>query len=252
MKNSTKIVLAAATLFAMTGTEKINAQTFMLWKGDFRMGLSAGVSHNFKAFDLTVPTGYTLDGDATTAVVTPSIGLYSGMEKKLNRNLSFGFDATAVYSRPTTYATLKNTSGNTYDYTFSVNNIMVNEQVYFAFALDRKTQAQFNIGAGFFERIMIGGTATSESGASAPACAFGDGSSFGFNFGADVSTGITYYLSDVFFVKGSVYALIPIISSSKLLDDWNDGWGGSSSNTLTASANSGFELGLSACIGFKW
>lgn len=252
MKNSgIKFFTTALFLLAMVTMQTAKAQFFMFWDGDARLGITAGLGHNFTPFPLQVPTGYTLDGKATTPLITPSIGLYSGMEKEISRDLSFGFDGKLFHNKLITKATLKDAAGTAYDYKFSSHNIGITENIYLAYEIMDETQV--NIGIGLFERFMIGGKAESQStAATAPDCGFGEMSPFAFDFGLDISAGLTYYLGDAFFVKGSIDALIPFYSSSKFFDDFDDVWGYSTNSSLIASLDNGFDLGLNVAIGFKW
>jgi len=247
MKKTIIISLMAIAIFS-----EAKAQYYLtIWRGDTRMGIIVGASHGFKPFDLSIPSGYNLDGEATTAFITPSIGLYSGREKEINRSTSFGFDGSIVYGKPITYATLKDAANNTYDYTFGLNCVTVKENVYFAFSTSRSLQV--NVGAGIFEGFMFGGTATSESSSPmAPECTFGDSKGFGFSIGLTTAAGVTYYFSDSFFLKGSIDALIPLLSSGNMGmdDEWDFGYG--SNPSLKATPTTGFCLGASVCIGFKW
>lgn len=251
MKHSgIKFFIAALFLFATASVQKAEAQFYTLWDGDLRLGLSAGLGHNFSPCQLQVPTGYTLD-EATTPAITPSFGLYSGREQEINRNFSFGFDGRLFYNKLLTNATLKDAAGTAYGYKFSAHNIGITENIYLAYEIMDETQA--NLGIGIFERFMIGSKAESLSvAATAPECGFGDMSTFAFDFGLDISAGLTYYLGDSFFVKGSVDALIPLYSSTKFFDDTDDGWGYSSNSSLIASLDGGFNLGFNVVIGFKW
>ena len=251
MKHTRHILTAALLLSgAVTAAQ---AQTFILWTGDFRLGLTAGLGHHFEPFAVKVPAGYILDGDATTALLTPSIGLYSGMEKDLSRNLSFGFDAHVDYSRPATSFTLKNSGGTSFDYSFSASRIGVEEGLYFAYHLTDNLQG--TLGAGIYGSILFGVTATDEPGGSAPSASTDDDSGFGvsmgFGLGAVVSAGVTYYFNDVFFVKGNIdMQTAPFFSSYDLDEEFGSGYG--SSSNVRASVNSGVQLALTATIGFKW
>lgn len=250
MKHTTKIVLSLVALLAFSGIEKANAQFFLFWNGDYRLGFTAGVGHNFTAFDVSAPNGYSLSGDVSQSIVTPSVGLYWGMEKELSRSTCFGFDGSIVYNYHSSSFMLKDMMGNRYDYSFCSHGITGKEGLYFAFDINRETQ--FNIGAGFYERIMLGCKATeTPSSSSAPQCTEGLWAKPGFSVGALVSTGLTYYINDIVFVKGNVEALIPIFSSSSMTKDWSSNIS-SGSGELDVTPNTGFELAISGCIGFRW
>lgn len=252
MKHSNiKLFFAAAFIFAISSMQKTEAQFFMFWNGDSRLGITAGLNHNFKPFSLQVPTGYTLDGEATTAMLTPSIGFYSGMEQDINQNLSFGFDGRAFYNKLITNATLKDAVGTTYDYRFTAHSIAITENVYLAYEIMDETQA--DLGVGIYERLLFGGKAESLSTAeNAPACGYEDMSFFTWDFGIDVSAGLTHYFGDAFFVKGSLDALIPLFTSGKFFESFSSGWNSSKESKLTAFMDCGLNLGFNVIVGFRW
>ena len=234
------LILFVATMISSLGSQAQNYVT--VWTGDNRLGLAAGVGHHFTPFDLSVPTGYTLEKEATTALVTPSIGIYYGMEKELGGRWSFGYDTYGFLLKPRTYASLVNGAGVVYDYTFSALAINAYEKIYLAFRIAK--DLQLNAGGGLAVNFMFNGEAVSET-AGGPACGYDETDGMGMGLSLVFSAGITYYLSDIFFVKGACD-----VTTGSLFDSEN--WGSGGSSALVATATSGMNVALIATIGFKW
>ena len=235
------MVLMVATSIPL----RSNAQTFIsLWKGDQRMGLTVGGGHNFTPFDVSVSSGYSLDKEPTSAVIVPCIGLYYGMERNLDGGWSFGYETLISLSKPSTDVSVKKNAGKVFEYTLSALNIKAAEQVYLALALSG--DFQLNLGGGLGITAFFKGDANSET-SGAPSCGFNRG--FGFGLGAVISGGVTYYLSKVFFVKGTFeFTTKPFLSTYDMSVDFGSG----NNNDITASFNSGTNIALLATIGFKW
>jgi len=249
-----KLLLGLILLAGLSSASQAQmyARYSRFWDGDNRMGIVAGVGHGFKPFTVQVPTGYKLDGSASTAIITPSIGIYWGMEKNLSRTLSFGFEGELSYRPLSTSATVRSVLGQTCDYSFSSNAFNGNERLYFAFKINR--DMQWTIGAGLYENIFFSGKASGGDGTTFPLADF-TAAGIGFSLGAIVSGGITYYFNDIFFMKGNLDVLTPsFYTSEKFSKEFGEsiGSGSSSSGPVLATVTSGFTLGLSVTIGFKW
>lgn len=233
-------ILFAATTYISYGSQAQNYVT--MWTGDNRLGLAAGIGHHFTPFDLSVPSGYTLEKEATTALVTPFIGIYYGMEKELGGKWSFGYDTYGFLLKPRTYASLVNAAGNVYEYTFSTLAINAYEKIYLAFRIAK--DLQLNAGGGLSMNFMFNGEAKAES-VGGPACGYNETDGMGMGLSLVFSAGITYYLSDIFFVKGACD-----VTTGSLFGSEN--WGSGGSSAFIATANSGMNVALVATIGFKW
>ena len=243
----------AAVAACLTAGVSANAQTtFILWPGDYRIGLNAGVDHSLQGFEVKTPTGFTLEKN-TPALVQPKFGLYYGMENDLSGAFAFGFEATADLQMLSSSATIKNPAGSTFDYSFSATGISIYEGIYLAYYLT--DELALTGGVGLDENLWLNGKYEVAPTAGAPGCQFGDGMMMGMGVGIGVQAGITYYLNESFYVKGNMsFASAPFYGSGTIgdiIDDnLGDVWG--SSSDLTVNPGESPRLGLSATIGLRW
>lgn len=250
----TKTALFAILLFLLAGTTA-QSQFFYIWKGDFRLGLTAGVNHHFRAFDVKVPHPLSITDEASPNFLQPEIGLYYGMEKEISRDWHFGFDTRLNLHKNASSFTVKDLASSS-SYDFSVKNTAVKafEGIYFAYWLSR--EMQFTFGGGLAIDAYFGGSAEATPAAGAPECQFGDSDffNFGFGFGAAIEAGVTYYLNDTFFLKGDlVFRTAPFLSTAKMNEDfWGDDNPWRDDSRIQVSDPGSASLALMATIGFKW
>lgn len=250
----TKTALLAALLFLLAGTTS-QAQFFFLWKGDFRLGLTAGLNHHFSAFDVAAPPTLGIIKDPSPALLQPEVGLFFGMEKEINRSWAFGFDTRLNLHKNASSVTVRQlATAKDYELDLSNTALKATEGIYFAYSLSR--EMQFTFGAGLTIDAYFGGSATAEPAEGAPECQFGDmdAFNFGFGFAGAFTAGVTYYLNDTFFIKGDLaFRTAPFFSTAKMDEDF---WGSSNpwrdGDKVQVSAPGSANLALLATIGFKW
>ena len=254
------LLLAVFALFATT----LSAQTYYLylWKGDYRLGLSAGASYGLNNTLYFIPQQYSslkvVDGSIKRKV-SPIVSFYFGKERKLNSdNLHFGIDGAASYYRDGYSIEFQDTNMNITTVKIKSPNISVEEGVYLSYYPNQ--QFALTLGGYIYEYFTLGSSVSfntvDKDGEEAlnPIEKFGNDEFglTGFGLGVQLKLGMTYYFNETFFASAHARYSLPLLSSASIFGE-NEGtnpkWGEGVDFYQKGKMSS---LGIIFTIGFRF
>lgn len=256
------VILLAVVITTLFTT--LNAQTYYLylWKGDYRMGLSAGGSYGINGTMQFIPQQYSslteVEGSFKRGL-SPIISLYFGRERKLNSdNLHFGFDGSFGYSADRWSVEFKDTNNNITTAKVKSPNIRFEEGVYMSYLPN--PQIAINAGGYIYENFILSSSekfeTVDEDGDEAPnpieEFSDDDFVSSGFGFGVMFKVGMTYYFNETFFAAVNAQYSLPLLSSATFFgeeSDTNPSWG---DGVEYIQKNKLSNIGIVFTIGFRF
>lgn len=195
------------------------AQQGKLWIGDFRVGISGGADYILQ--DPHYNLGAQMVLRSSNRKLTPNVGLYIGLQKDLHKRIAWGLDENFNIGKGGWEAQFTNTKYSL-NIDYDVTQMMFNERfgAHVAYFTGMSTQVQ--AGVGLYWNLYVSQQVEMEvtNATSAGYNLYGrtdnpDAMSLSYNGGVEFSLGVTYYVSNNWFLKGDVYYHLPLMNSGE-------------------------------------
>ena len=206
-------------LIAIIAVSSLSVAQDKLWLGDYRVGITGGCGYVLQAPKYNL--GSQMQLRESSRKLTPTVGLYLGMQKDIHGRWAWGIDENISAGKSGWMCKFTNTKYSL-NLDYDVQQLMLSERLGAHLAYFTGLHTQLQAGAALYWEMymsqnidVIATNATSAAYNIYGPIKAPESLSVSYNAGLDLSLGATYYLSNSWFFRGDAHYFLPLMHSKE-------------------------------------
>ena len=206
-------------LIAIIAVSSLSVAQDKLWLGDYRVGITGGCGYVLQAPKYNL--GSQMQLRESSRKLTPTVGLYLGMQKDIRGRWAWGIDENISAGKSGWMCKFTNTKYSL-NLDYDVQQLMLSERLGAHLAYFTGLHTQLQAGAALYWEMymsqnidVIATNATSAAYNIYGPIKAPESLSVSYNAGLDLSLGATYYLSNSWFFRGDAHYFLPLMHSKE-------------------------------------